>query len=103
MRGIDIALFDFKTYIAILNGQYTSENAELITGILRNEWGFGGLVITDWCNTSDHIKETRAGNDVKMPFSEQEKYLAELRAGNITREEIGVCAKRVLNMIMFIE
>lgn len=39
MRGIDIALFDFKTYIAILNGQYTSENAELITGILRNEWG----------------------------------------------------------------
>ena len=108
IKGFEICVKEaapkmIMTSYNIMNGIYTSENAELITGILRGEWGYEGMITTDWWNTSNHIKETKAGNDIKMPESRENEYLKELKAGNITREQIAVCAKRVLEMIMFID
>ena len=40
----------------------------LLTGVLRDEWGFDGLVMTDWRNDSHLYQELLAGNDIKMPF-----------------------------------
>lgn len=51
----------------IMNGHRTSEYKELLTGVLREEWGFGGMVTTDWWTCGEHYKETHAGNDLKMP------------------------------------
>jgi len=86
-----------------INGIHASENAELLGGILRQEWGFDGMVTTDWVNEKDHIKEIKAGNDIKMPRGEQEKLLAALKDGDLRREEVAVCAKRILEMFLWLE
>lgn len=80
-----------------MNGIHTSENAELLTGILRNEWKFTGLVTTDWWNTASHAAEVKAGNDLRMPLSAKDD-LEERFA-----EEIVICAKRILELLLWME
>lgn len=84
----------------IINGTRASENTELIDGILRGEWGFEGMLTTDWWNHASQPAEIRAGNDVKMGCGYPEKVLAALRSGDLTEEEIDTCARRVLRMIL---
>lgn len=87
----------------IINGVRASENAELLTGILRNEWGFDGMVTSDWRNKSAHELEVKAGNDIKMPVGTPEKLLDALNAKTLKREELCVCVKRILEMILWLE
>ncbi len=49
-----------------VNGTYANENAHLLTDILRDEWGFDGIVITDWGGSNDHVKGVQAGSDLEM-------------------------------------
>ena len=63
--GVEAGVSTVMTSYNYLNGTETSENAELIRGILRGEWGFEGMVTTDWSNDSDLAKEVIAGNNVK--------------------------------------
>ena len=84
----------------IVNGHRASENRALLEGILREEWGFDGVVVSDWWTYGDHYKETRAGNDVKMPSGYPERLLAALEAGVLTREDMERSAKRILNLIL---
>ncbi len=83
-----------------INGRHTSTNYELITGILRGEWGYKGMVTTDWSTTADPIAEILAGNDIKMPGRDHAQLKAALTDGKVTRGDIAVCAKRVLDMIL---
>jgi len=87
----------------IINGHRASENRELLNDILRDEWGFEGFVTTDWWTFGEHYKETKAGNDVKMGCGFPDRLLEALEKGALTREEMEVCAKRVLEMILKIE
>ncbi len=50
-----------------VNGTYANENTHLLTDILRNEWGFGGFVVTDWGGDNDHVAGVRAGSNLVMP------------------------------------
>lgn len=50
-----------------LNGTYTNEHEHLLRNILRNEWGFNGVVVTDWGGNNDRIKALKAGNELEMP------------------------------------
>ncbi len=84
----------------IVNGTPASENKEALTDILRGEWGFQGMVTTDWWNLAEHYKELKAGNDVKMACGYPERVLEAMEKGAVTREEVAVCAKRVLEMIL---
>ena len=42
------------------------DSKDLLTGILRGEWDFKGMVTTDWWTHGEHYRETKAGNDIKM-------------------------------------
>lgn len=84
----------------ILNGQRTSENSDLLTGILREEWGFKGMVTTDWWNHASQPLEIQAGNDVKMGCGFPEEVRKAYDDGSLSEQEIRVCAKRVLELIL---
>lgn len=84
----------------IINGRRDSEQEELLTGILRDEWGFNGMVTTDWWNHADHYLEIKAGNDVKMGCGYPDRVKKDYEEGRVSEEEIRSCAKRVLEMIL---
>ena len=83
-----------------LNGHHTSAYKDLLTGILRDEWGFKGLVTSDWDTNDEHYIEVKAGNDIKMPVGGCGRLLDAYNDGVITREEIEVSARRVLELIL---
>ncbi|MGN0400401.1 MAG: glycoside hydrolase family 3 C-terminal domain-containing protein [Blautia sp.] len=84
----------------LINGVQASENKDILTGILREEWGFKGMVTTDWWTHGEHYRETKAGNDIKMANGYPERVKEALDQGYISREEIETCAKRILGMIL---
>lgn len=89
----------------VINGVRAAENAELITGILRREWGYKGLVTTDWWTVTDRDAEVRAGNDIRMPSTLVDfvtKYIDATPNKN-TRHELAVCVKRLLEMLLWLE
>jgi len=85
-----------------LNGTYCSENPELLTGILRDEWGFDGLVMTDWGATHDRVAGLAAGCDLDMP-GEVEHNRAQLKVavedGRLSPETLDRAVGRVLALI----
>ena len=71
LKGFEIAVKESDPWTVmssynLINGLHTSESYELLTGILREEWGFNGMVTTDWGVKNDPAKEVKAGNDMKM-------------------------------------
>ena len=105
LKGFEIAVKEADPWTImssynLVNGIETAECWELITGILRNEWGYDGVVETDWGNQSNHVLEVLAGNDVKMTNSQPEKLVAAVESGKLTRENLETGAIRVLELIM---
>lgn len=93
----------------LLNGIHTANRKDLLTDVLRNEWGYQGFIMTDWGTTNDHFNTgvhpcssaalcIKAGNDMIMPGSKEDidGILTGLQNGEITREELEACAGRVL-------
>ena len=87
----------------IINGHRASECEDLLTGILRDEWGYKGMVTTDWWTCGEHYKETKAGNDLKMGCGYPERVKEAYEKGAITREEIETCVKRILRLILKVD
>ena len=87
----------------IINGCRASECRDLLTDILRGEWGYEGAVMTDWWNNAEHYKEVLAGNDLKMATGYPERLQAALDKGALTRADLLACAKRVLELILKID
>ena len=86
-----------------INACRASESRELLEDILRGEWGFDGMVMTDWWNFGEHYKEVKAGNDVKMACGFPERILEAMDKHAISREELEMCARRVLELILKLE
>ncbi len=87
----------------IINGYRASENRELLEDILRGEWGFDGVVTTDWWTNGEHYKEVKAGNDIKMATGFPERLMEAVRKGVLTRRDMEICAKRVLELILKVD
>lgn len=87
----------------MINGYRASENKELLEDILRGEWGFKGMVTSDWWTRGEHYKEIKAGNDVKMATGFPERVKEAMEKGALTREDLARCARRVLELIIRID
>lgn len=85
-----------------INGDYASEKRELLTKILREEWGFDGLVMSDWGAIEDRVKALCAGCDLQMPGPkplDDEKITEAVKAGVIAMETLDTAVKRLLELI----
>ena len=107
LRGFEIAVKEGKPEAVMssynkLNGVYTPNSHDLLTDILRCEWGFEGFVMTDWLSTGRGLADDgawiAAGNDLIMPggSGNVRHVLAALRRGKITPEQLRRCAANVL-------
>ncbi|WP_036879874.1 glycoside hydrolase family 3 C-terminal domain-containing protein [Xylanibacter oryzae] len=85
-----------------INGTYTSERADLLTEILRHEWGFNGMVMTDWYGGQHTTMQMEAGNDLIMPgkLSQREELRKAILNGNISMEIIDRNIKNILEYII---
>lgn len=85
-----------------INGTYACENKQLLTDILRKEWDFEGLVVTDWGAMNEVVQAVRAGTDLEMPGVDNgntEKLIAAVRSGELDEAALDRAVERVLNLI----
>lgn len=87
----------------IINGHRASECKELLMDILRGEWGYEGMVTSDWWTCGEHYKEAKAGNDLKMASGYPDRVKQAYEMGAISRKEIEACVKHILTLILKIE
>ncbi|MCR5687234.1 MAG: glycoside hydrolase family 3 C-terminal domain-containing protein [Lachnospiraceae bacterium] len=86
----------------LVNGVQMSENKRLLTDILRDEWGFTGLVMSDWGAVRDRVRGIAAGLDLEMPSSggTYDSLVAEaVKSGNLSEEDLDRCVGRVLEFV----
>ena len=85
-----------------LNGKYTQQDRELLTDLLRTEWGFKGIVMTDWTMARDIAAQVHAGNDLMEPGMPQQKtdLIKAVNEGKVSMEDVDVCVKRILQFIV---
>ncbi|MBQ8312312.1 MAG: glycoside hydrolase family 3 C-terminal domain-containing protein [Clostridia bacterium] len=105
LKGFEIAVKEAQpitlmTSYNIINGIRASENKDLLTHILRGEWGFKGLVTTDWWTHGLHYKEIAAGNDIKMPTGNPEHTLQMILEGKLDPECVRTSARRLMEAIL---
>lgn len=108
LKGFEIVVKEAKPYMVmssynLINGVRASENKELLTNILRDEWGFEGLVTTDWYTHGEHYKEVKAGNDIKMGRGFADRLMQAYQEGVLTREEMETSVRRLLRVILAID
>ena len=85
-----------------VNGTYASENHWLLTEILRDEWAFEGLVVSDWGAVHDRVPALAAGLDLQMPAAgprPDEEVVAAVRDGSLDEAVLDVAARRVLHLV----
>ncbi|MDR0846283.1 MAG: glycoside hydrolase family 3 C-terminal domain-containing protein [Lactobacillales bacterium] len=86
-----------------LNGEYTTESHRLLTEILRDEWGFDGVVISDWTAVNDRVEGVRAGLDLEMPNSGNflDKIVARaVRNGELEEVALDACVQRLVELAL---
>ena len=106
LKGFEIAVKEADPWTVMssynkLNGEYTQQSHGLLTTILRDEWGFNGIVMTDWGTKEGTVKAVNAGNDLMEPGMQVEidRIIAAVKAGEISQEQID---KNVRNMLTYI-
>lgn len=85
-----------------VNGVYANENKHLIQEILRDKWGFEGIVITDWGGSNDPVEAVRAGSDLQMPGPDLDSARAivhAVEAGDLSMEKLDCCVGRLLKAV----
>ena len=106
LRGFEIAVKEGRPWTVMssynrLNGFYTSENYDLLTTILRNEWGFQGMVMSDWGGGADAVAQMNAGNDLLMPGNYQHNELLKaLKNKSLDEKILDRNLERILSFIV---
>ena len=85
----------------LVNGTYAHENKHLLTDILRTEWGFDGMVISDWGGSNSAVEAARAGGSLEMPvpgLAGARQIVAAVEAGELDAADVYARAQEVLNV-----
>lgn len=86
-----------------VNGTYANENEHLLKEILRDEWNYEGIVITDWGGSNDHVRGVANRSNLEMPtpgFDSARQILAALEDGKLTMEELDICVDDLLDAVL---
>lgn len=89
-----------------VNGTYANENKHLLQDILRGEWGFGGLVVTDWGGSNSHTAGVAAGSDLEMPspgLDSARELAAVVLEGRLAEDDLDSCVDRLLEAVLTVK
>ncbi|MDR6199459.1 beta-glucosidase [Microbacterium sp. SORGH_AS428] len=107
LRGFQRVVQDAQPWTVMcsynrINGVYASEDPWLLTSVLRGEWGFEGLVVSDWGAVNDRVAGVVAGLDLEMPSSggrTDAQLVAAVRDGSLDEAAVDLAAGRVLDLV----
>ena len=107
LRGFEIAVKEAQPWTVMssynkINGVYTSESNDLITKILRNDWGFKGYVMTDWGGGSDVVAQMNAGNDMIQPGQARQfqDLVTAIKNGKLDQKVVDRNVARILTIML---
>lgn len=108
LTGFEIAVKEGKAKAIMssyneVNGVYANENKHLLQEILRDEWGFDGIVITDWGGSNDHVKGVAAGSNLEMPtpgLDSAREIIKAVQEHTLTMEELDSCVDQLLDAVL---
>lgn len=107
LKNFEIAIREAKPWTVMssynkLNGSYTQQSHDLLTGILRDEWGYDGIVMTDWGNKAGTVNAVQAGNDLMEPGadSESQRVIEAVNNGTLDIADLDRNVKRLLEYIV---
>ena len=86
-----------------VNGTYTNENRHLLIDILRGDWKYDGMVVTDWGGSNDHVEGVRAGSDLEMPapgLDSARQLVRAIEDGTMTMEELDARVDTLLDAVL---
>ncbi len=106
LRGFEIAVREAGPWTIMssynrVNGTYTSESPELLRGVVRDDWGFDGLVMTDWFGGTDPVAQMSAGNELLMPGTQRQRQalLDALESGALDEAVLDRNVERILGVV----
>ena len=107
LKGFEIAVKEAQPWTIMssynyINGEHASQSYRLLTEILRNEWGFEGVVVSDWGAGYDEAAQIRAGNDLIQPGYNHNYYnlLKAVKDGSLSIEDLDRSVKRILQLAL---
>lgn len=107
LRGFEIAVKEGRPWTVMssynrINGPYTQESRELLTTVLHDEWGYEGLVVSDWIGKRNTVAQVHAGNDLMMPGepAQAREIVEAVRSGRLAEADVDRCVTRVLEYIL---
>jgi beta-glucosidase len=107
LRGFEIAVRESQPWTVMssynkINGTLTQESRDLLTDVLRSDWGFKGMVMTDWTGLRNTAAQIHAGNDLMEPgyTSQVKDIINKVKSGELSESDMDVCIKRILQYIV---
>ena len=107
LKGYEITVKESQPWTIMssynkLDGEYTQQSYDLLTKILRDEWGFEGIVMTDWGNKEGTVKAVAAGNDLMMPgnATETQRIVDAVKSGELSEADLDRNVRNMLNYIV---
>ncbi len=108
LTGFEIAVKEGKAKAIMssynqINGVYANEDVHLLKEILRDEWGFDGMVVTDWGGSNDHVEGVKARSNLEMPapgLASAREIMEAVREGRLKEDDLNLCVDDLVDAAM---